>query len=169
MKIIQATIEDVPEICRLVNSAYRGETSRKGWTTEAELLEGIRIDTAMLEDYFKDESAAILKCLSPEGEIVGCVYLKKVKEQLYLGMLTVAPELQANGIGKFLLQASEKYAATNGCNSIVMTVITTRQELIDWYKRRGYFETGERQPFPSSERFGKPKQPIEFLVLKKTL
>jgi ribosomal protein S18 acetylase RimI-like enzyme len=169
MRIMQAEHTDVAAICALVNSAYRGDTSRKGWTTEADLLDGIRIDELMLEDYIKDENAIILKCIDDANAIVGCVYLRHDGGHLYLGMLTVSPELQAKGIGKLLLHASEEHATRKGCKSIVITVITSRTELIEWYKRHGYRETGEKQPFPKSERFGKPKQPLEFLVMEKSL
>ena len=169
MKIVEASSADVVELGPLVNSAYRGDSSRKGWTTEADLLDGIRIDQQMLQEYFEDEHVTILKALNDEQQIVGCVYLKKQQDRLYLGMLTVLPELQAKGLGKLLLKASEEKALEKGCKSVVMTVITSRKELIDWYKRRGYYETGERQPFPASERFGKPKMHLEFLVLQKDL
>ena len=169
MKITEASAADVPAICKLVNSAYRGDSSRKGWTTEADLLGGIRIDEDMLQQYFAEPNSTVLKCTSDNDRITGCVYLKKENLRLYLGMLTVSPELQARGIGKLLLQAAEKKAAKKGCESIIMTVISSRVELIDWYKRHGYVDTGEKQPFPVSERFGKPKTALEFSVLQKTL
>lgn len=169
LQIKEATVGDVPEICRLVNSAYRGETSRKGWTTEADLIDGIRIDEATLLDMLSSKESTILKCLNEQNFIIGCVYLKTEGEHLYLGMLTVSPELQAKGIGKMLLEASEARAFSAGITSILITVISTRSELISWYKRRGYFETGERHPFPSEEKFGKPKQSVEFSVMQKKL
>jgi N-acetylglutamate synthase-like GNAT family acetyltransferase len=169
MKITEASIADVAAICALVNSAYRGDTSRKGWTTEADLLDGIRIDEEMLKQYFEDDNSTILTSTDHDGEITGCVYLKKEQDRLYLGMLTVSPDLQAQGIGKLLLKASEEKARQKGCKSIVMTVITRRHELIEWYKRNGYVETGQKQPFPSSERFGKPRFNLEFLVMEKRL
>ena len=88
---------------------------------------------------------------------------------MYLGMLTVSPELQARGIGKELMKVAEEYAVTKGCFSMVMTVITLRNELIEWYVRRGYRDTGQRKPFPGDLRFGIPKQPLEFLVMEKPL
>lgn len=169
MTIMEASIDDVPAICLLVNSAYRGDASRKGWTTEADLFDGIRVDEEMLREYFEDKNSTILKYTNDTGEIIGCVYLKKDKERLYLGMLTVSPELQAKGIGKLLLKASEEKALEKACKSIVMTVITSRIELINWYKRHGYNETGERKPFPATERFGKPRMNLEFLVMEKRL
>ncbi|MEO7768278.1 MAG: GNAT family N-acetyltransferase, partial [Ferruginibacter sp.] len=89
--------------------------------------------------------------------------------QLYLGMLTVSPEIQSRGIGKQLLQAAEKYGLEKNCTVISMTVIDTRNELIDWYKRHGYNITGETRPFPADPSFGIPKQPIQFLVLEKKI
>ncbi|MDQ6813048.1 MAG: GNAT family N-acetyltransferase [Bacteroidota bacterium] len=169
MIILEASIDDVPKLCTLVNSAYRGDSSRKGWTTEADLLDGIRIDEEMLAAYINDNHSIILQCMNYECSLVGCVYLKVEGAQMYLGMLTVAPEFQAKGIGKLLLKASEEHALKSACTSLKMTVITSRSELIAWYERNGYRQTGERQPFPNSERFGKPKTQLEFLVLQKYL
>ena len=169
MTVTNATIPDIPAVCALVNNAYRGDSSRKGWTTEADLLSGTRIDEAMLQQYMETPHSTILVCRNEGGEITGCVHLQVKQNQLYLGMLTVAPELQAGGIGKLLLQVAEHKAKEECCHRIVMTVITSRHELIGWYKRHGYSETGEKQPFPTNERFGKPTVPLEFLVLQKTL
>ena len=169
MKVTEASAMDVPVLCTLINSAYRGETSRKGWTTEAELLDGIRIDEPTLQSYIQENNAAVLKATNGDGEIAGCVYLKTEPAQLYLGMLTVSPLLQAKGIGKQLLQASEEKAKLAGCKKIIITVISIRTELINWYERHGYRITGEKQPFPSDEKFGIPKLPLEFLVLEKMI
>ena len=169
MIITEASAADIPEICLLVNSAYRGDTSRKGWTTEADLLDGKRIDESILQQYFLNPETTILKCVDNELQIAGCVYLKKEKKELHLGMLTVSPLQQAKGIGKILLQASEEKARKKDCCSVIMTVISVRQELINWYKKQGYQETGETHPFPDDERFGKPKFPLQFIVLRKKL
>ncbi|WP_018614219.1 GNAT family N-acetyltransferase [Segetibacter koreensis] len=169
MNISKASNKDISQICALVNSAYRGDTSRKGWTTEADLFDGIRIDQPTLTTYLNETDSVMLTCTNENQEIIGCVYLKKEREHLYLGMLTVAPNVQAKGIGKLLLKAAEEKAIKEGCKSIVMTVITSRHELINWYKRHGYYETGLRQPFPKDEKFGKPKLPLEFMILQKDI
>jgi ribosomal protein S18 acetylase RimI-like enzyme len=88
---------------------------------------------------------------------------------MYLGMLSVSPGAQASGIGKEFLSASEKYALAEGCHSIIMNVISLRVELISWYERHGYMQTGETKPFPNDTKFGTPKHPIEFIVLEKKL
>jgi ribosomal protein S18 acetylase RimI-like enzyme len=169
MKITEASLADIPVICRLVNAAYRGDTSRKGWTTEADLLEGMRVDEDMLTQYLQQENSVILTCKDEADKMIGCVYLKKEKELLYLGMLTVDPELQAKGIGKMLLKASEQRARKEGCSAIVITVISERHELVSWYERKGFVKTGETVPFPVGEKFGIPVIPLELVLMQKTL
>jgi ribosomal protein S18 acetylase RimI-like enzyme len=164
-----ATADDLPELNQLVNSAYRGDSSRKGWTTEADLLDGIRTDEAGLQEMMQEPDAAILCCRNEKDELLGCVYLKKKNNQLYLGMLTVNPELQGGGIGKQLLMAADERARTLQCSAITMTVISVRAELIAWYERHGYHRTGETAPFPTDPRFGIPKQALEFIVLEKDI
>lgn len=168
MSVEKATLKDVPELIDLINNAYRGEHSRKGWTSEADILDGERINKKMLEDLFKHNSATILKYTAGSDAIItGTVYLEIRNEALYLGMLTVSPELQGQGIGKVLLNAGETFAQQHSCKKVVMSVIKSRKELISWYERHGYRFTGEVLPFYDDGRFGKPKQPITLIVLEK--
>ncbi len=167
--IRQANEVDVCALSVLINSAYRGESSKKGWTTEADLLGGMRTDEESLHQLIKKEGSVLL-VYSSHNKIIGCVNLQKQGEKMYLGMLTVLPRMQARGIGKKLLQASEEYSNQQECSAIIMTVISMRQELIQWYERRGYKLTGEKKPFPSNDpKFGLPKQDVEFVVMEKTL
>lgn len=168
MPIIKATLEDAAELTALVNSAYRGVSSQLGWTSEAHLLDGIRIDEETMTEYLQAGDTTILKYIDDEGKTIACVYLQiKEGKRLYLGMLTVSPTLQANGLGRQLLHEAEVLAAKSGCETIYMTVISTRLELIEWYKRRGYMDTGKREPFHDTKRFGIPKEYIELMVLEK--
>ncbi|MEJ7588482.1 MAG: GNAT family N-acetyltransferase [Ferruginibacter sp.] len=161
--------EDIEECINLVNSAYRGESSKKGWTTEADLLDGIRTDQKSLRAQLDTPGAIMLIARDGHNRMAGCVYLLQQGNQLYLGMLTVAPDIQARGIGKQLLLAAEKYSVEVNCTAVIMTVIDIRYELIEWYKRKGYRETGQTKPFPSHPSFGIPKQPLRFVVLEKQL
>jgi len=167
MPITKATLSDVPELYILINSAYRGETSKKGWTTEANLLDGLRIDEATLTGYFENPNIVILKNTDEAGQITGSVYLEVRKPKLYVGMFSVSPLLQNKGIGRDLLLAAETYAKQFNCHTLTMTVISTRHELISWYERRGFKATGEILPFHHDKKFGEPKQPIELIVLEK--
>lgn len=167
--ITKAAIADVSALNKLINSAYRGETSKKGWTTEANLLEGSRTTDAELTEIIQEKKNTILK-FTENNQIIGCVLLIEKEDQLYLGMLTVSPELQNSGIGKKLLKQAEIHASALGLSKIVMTVISVREELISWYKRNGYVDTGAREPFPASDVFSQTtNEPLEFIVLKKRI
>jgi GNAT superfamily N-acetyltransferase len=169
MPVTIATLTDVPELNILVNSAYRGENSKKGWTSESHLLDGIRIDEPTLIEYFNDPAITILKNTDENGQITGCVYLEQRLPKLYVGMFSVSPFLQGKGIGKDLLIAAETYAKQVNCHTLTMTVISIRYELISWYQRRGYQLTGEILPFHVDKKFGIPKQTIELAVLEKSV
>ncbi len=170
MPISPASLQDVPELVALINSAYRGEVSKKGWTTEAFILGGeLRIDAPALSTMMNNPRAIILKYTSPEGIITGSVFLEKREDGLYLGMLSVSPLKQAQGIGNQLLSAAERFAKENNCPRIFMNVISVRHELIAWYERRGYRLTGETKPLPPDTRFGMPLQPLEFAILEKII
>ena len=167
MPITKAALADAPELTRLVNSAYRGPSSEKGWTSESHLLGGIRIDEPTMTEYLENENVTMLKYTNDDGQIIGSVYLELKKKRLYLGMLSVSPILQANGIGRQLLHESERVAHQLGCSLIYITVITTRHELIQWYERRGYVATGVITPFPEETKFGVPNQVIELAEFEK--
>lgn len=160
---------DAPHLNQLVNSAYRGETSRQGWTTEADLLEGTRIDEAAIRDLIVRPDTTILTCWE-EGALLGCVELRAAEGKLYLGMLSVRPDMQGKGLGKKLLAAAEVHARSLNISVIFMTVISVRDELIAWYVRHGYRLTGERKPFVMPDtRWGIPKMKLEFVVLEKAV
>jgi N-acetylglutamate synthase-like GNAT family acetyltransferase len=168
-QIEQASLQDVDKLEKLINSAYRGESSKKGWTTEADLLGGIRIDRKALEELISAHNSVILK-YTEDNNLLGCVNLVTKEEAIYLGMLTVSPNEQQKGIGKKLMTASESYARDSDFGEIEMTVISKRPELIAYYERRGYQQTGEKRPFPMNDpRFGEPKTDLEFIVLRKSL
>ncbi|MEY2901096.1 MAG: hypothetical protein RLY89_202 [Bacteroidota bacterium] len=167
--IASTTIADIPALVLLVNSAYRGDSSKKGWTTEADLLDGVRVTAETLMDQMNIPGQHFLKAIRPNGNIIGCVSLLEKSNKIYLGMLTVEPNIQGGGIGKLLIQASENFAQTLGITVIEMTVISVRSELIAYYERRGYRLTGEKRPFPNDPKFGIQKQALEFIVMEKTL
>jgi GNAT superfamily N-acetyltransferase len=170
MPVLTATLQDIPELVVLINSAYRGDVSKKGWTTEADLLKGeIRTDKVILEQLMQTEGAAFLKFVNEQNEIEGCVFLDKKGNKLYLGMLSVSPVLQAKGTGKLLMNAAVMYAKQKGCDAIYMRVISARHELIKWYEKQGYYKTGQTEPFPDDDRFGVPTQPLEFLIMEKKI
>jgi GNAT superfamily N-acetyltransferase len=166
-----ATVADAPALAALVNSAYRGESSRAGWTTEADLLDGVRIDVERVTGQIVTPGSVILLHAQDHAP-VACVHLERTGEDCYLGLLTVRPAMQGTGLGRRLLEAAERWAMEHwSSRSMHLTVIVQRLELIAWYERRGYVRTGERKPFPyGDERFGLPRRAdLAFEVLCKRL
>lgn len=171
-----AAAADIPELNALVEAGYRGDSARRGWTHESDLLGGQRTDQDALAALIADPANTIL--LARHGDVLnGCVQVtdKGARDErriAYLGMLTVDPSLQGGGLGRRLIEAAEDHARVHFRSDIMeMTVITLRRELIDWYVRRGYADTGRREPFPLDDaRFGLPKRrDLEFTVLAKPL
>jgi GNAT superfamily N-acetyltransferase len=159
MSISKAKPQDVQALNTLINSAYRGEESKKGWSTEEKILGGIRIDEETILGYFNQENVQILKYTEADDIILGTVYLEIKGQELYLGMFAVSPILQGKGIGKLLLAEAEHIAQQNGCDRIAITVIDCRIELIEWYERCGFAATGNSIAFEEiKDRFGEPKQ-----------
>jgi len=165
-----ATPQDILQLLPLVNSAFRGESSKKGWTHEANLIAGTaRTDAETLRENLLAPDSTMLKYCDDADNIKGCVHLQKKERGLYLGMLTVSPELQGGGVGKQLLAAAEEVARQYHCPGIYMTVLSVRHELVAWYERHGYHQTGERQAFEVDAKFGNPVQPLELVILEKTV
>ena len=170
MPILISDEKDVTSLVALMDSAYRGENSKQGWTSEADLFIGNkRTDETTVANLIKKPGAVFLKYLNDEGSLEGCVFLHKKDTRLYLGMFSVSPLAQGKGIGKKLLRAADDYAKEQNCSTLYMTVISVREELITWYERNGYHKTGKVLPFPVDERYGIPTRPLEMLVLEKPL
>lgn len=169
MNFRKATGDDSSVIAELVNSVYRGENSKKGWTTEANLLGGIRITIEKINDIFLSENNVIL-VVTDDGRIIGCVHLEKKGDRCELGMLSVDVNYQNKGIGRMIMDECERYAKRDfHCNEMEMKVVGQRKELVDYYLRRGYVLTGEKEPFVLNSHFGEPKRTdlyFEYMVKK---
>jgi len=167
-----AQTADIPALIALVESAYRGDASRAGWTTEADMLDGQRIDAESLQKTLAAPDNRILLA-EKDGELLACCHIEKQANNAgYFGMFSVVPGLQGRGIGKQVLAECERIAREDWrLPAMRMTVIDIRDELIAFYERRGYRRTGILKPFPYGDaRFGKPlRDDLRFEVLEKTL
>ena len=171
-----ATSADTPALVALVESAYRGDASKQGWTTEADMLDGRRTGADDIEACIArpDSRIVIAERVSAAGaaELLACAHVAVEDGAGYFGMFSVRPNLQGGGIGKAVLNEAERIARDEWkVPAMRMTVIDIRDELIAFYERRGYRRTGIKKPFPyGDERFGVPKRDdLRFEVLEKTL
>ncbi len=167
LPVREATADDVGALLDLVHSAYRGESSRAGWTTEADLLDGSRTTTDLLAADLTSPRTTFLVA----GDMAGCAAVTVTGDLASFGTFAVRPDNQAIGVGSLLLSAAEDHARARGTARMEMTVIAQRAELIAWYKRRGYAATGETRPFPyGDQRYGRPlRDDLVFTVLVKPL
>lgn len=172
LTIRAATPDDIPALHALIESAYRGEVSRAGWTTEADLLDGQRTDPDDLADIIADPAQVMLTAWRGEG-LIGCVRIQDQGQGTgYFGMLSVSPTLQGGGLGRRLVAAAEaELAARFGARRVRISVFPQRDTLIAWYQRLGYADTGETLPFDySNPRLGLPlRDDLHFIVMARDL
>lgn len=161
--------KDIPRCVALINRAYRGESSRLGWTTEADLLSGLRIDEAGIRTILDDPRSFLLLALE-RGTIVGSIHGRLEADGVHFGLFAVEPGLQGRGVGKKLLDAAETTAVKRwGVSEALMEVISLRSELIDYYGRHGYQKTESVISFPRSPLWKPRVGNLEMCVLKKEL
>jgi GNAT superfamily N-acetyltransferase len=166
-----ARVDDADAVVDLVDSAYRGDASRAGWTTEADLLGGQRTDRAAVEELIARPRSTLLLAVGDDG-LVGCCHLeRRDADTEYLGLYAVRPDRQGDGIGSQVMAEAMRRSVGWGARRLRLTVIAQRADLIAWYLRLGFAPTGETEPFPYGDpRFGIPKRPdLVLTVLERDL
>jgi GNAT superfamily N-acetyltransferase len=159
---------DATAIAALIESGYRGDESRRGWTTEADLLDGDRTSVAEIEAYIADPNARFVMAFDG-ASLVGCALIKSETGEGYFGMFAVRPARQGGGHGKQILgHAEQKIRDLWSCTRVAMTVINLREDLVAYYERRGYKRTGTK-PFPFDREPGAKRTDFHFVVLTKDL
>lgn len=170
LTVREARPSEVAEVVELVNDAYGRTQASSGWTSEDEILEGPRVQAADVEAILGDPEGAML--VAPvDREIVGCAHVLGLEPGVCeIGMLSVRPDRQAEGLGRAILARAERYAREErGAERIALHVLTVRKELIAWYERRGYERTGETRPFEPEEPQRSLVGELAFAVLERRI
>lgn len=154
-RIRQAGAADAPAIASITNAAFAIETFIEGMRTDAE-----RVMQMMRAGNF-------LVATARDEQIAASVYVESRGVRGYFGMLAVAPMYQAKGIGARMVQAAEDYCRERGCKAMDITVLSLRPELLPFYHRLGYEETGTEDFRPS--RPLKANTSCYSILLSKTL
>jgi GNAT superfamily N-acetyltransferase len=142
---------DCDSLVTLINSSYRGELSRQGWTNENELVSGPRTNSEKVLDMITGDKYVCLVFFGESDKILkGCIHLvhKRESKMACLGTFAVRPDFQGRGYGKFILSVAENYAVNNwNVEYIELNVMIQRSELGGFYNRRGYIDNGHHQTF----------------------
>jgi N-acetylglutamate synthase-like GNAT family acetyltransferase len=145
---------DAERIVAVINAAFR--------LAEGFFVNRERID---IEDvvHFLDTGKFLL--VESEGLLVGCVYVEPQQDRSYLGLLAVDPARQQSGVGSMLMNAAEDYCRKLSCRFMDIKIVNLREELPDYYRRRGYVETGT-SAFPADIE---TQLPCHFIDMSKPL
>jgi ribosomal protein S18 acetylase RimI-like enzyme len=175
-----ATQADVPPLVDLIERAYRGPSTKGEWMSEAHLLKGPRTSHADIWGLIADAHSRFLVA-ELDGRLAGCCLLQKTKAvdgqsakagdaSAYFGMFAINPDIHSTGLGKTVLaEAERRVRELWNAKAMVMTVINVRDQLIEYYKRRGYHLTGARHPFPFNETTGEVTRDFDLVEMKKQL
>ncbi|RYE10358.1 MAG: GNAT family N-acetyltransferase [Hyphomicrobiales bacterium] len=164
-----ATPADVPALALLIERAYRGPEAAKGWTNEAEILTGPRSSPEEIAGLIADPEARFLVALDGDRP-VACALLKRHGTGAYFGMFAIDPAVQGGGLGKLMMtRADAAVRELWNANYLRLSVISLRDQLIAWYERRGFVQTGQHEPFPFDSSPGALRTDFHLTVLQKAL
>ena len=164
-----ADLTDVPRVAALVELAYRGPKAATSWTNEAAILSGPRSSPAEVESLVRDGNSRFVLALQGD-RLVGSALIQQYADGAYFGMFAIDPDAQGGGLGKAIVAQCEQAAQELwGASFLRLTVISLRTELIGWYERRGFVQTGEHEPFPFETATGALRTDFDLIVLEKPL
>ncbi|KAL3896297.1 MAG: hypothetical protein SGCHY_004166 [Lobulomycetales sp.] len=146
ISIRPARLRDVEEACKCIHSAYR-ENQPGAWTSESHILSGQRISSDEFRSLVQTEAdlPRIIVAELSDSQIVGTleIEIEQPGKSVVLGLFSVSPAMQSNGIGKRLLTNAIDRAREAGYSVAVMYLIELRADLLQWYVKFGFRETGE--------------------------
>ena len=153
MHLRRATDADAESIAALINVAFRPER----FFTSVD-----RTNPGEVREYMQKGKFLVAE---DEHDLAACVYLEPREDRFYLGLLSVDPQRQRSGVGSWMMQQAEEHCREAGARAIELKLVNLRKELPDYYRRRGYVETGT-VPWPAKIPVS---QPCHFITMSKQL
>jgi GNAT superfamily N-acetyltransferase len=148
-----ATDRDADKLVALINAAF---------AVERPIFGGDRIDEpGVLANLHKGRFLVA----EETGRLIGCVYGELRGESGYVGLLSVDPLRQGQGLGRALMEAVEDFFRQAGCSCVELRVVSARTPLPRFYRHLGYEEAG-REPLPAEL---KTKVPCYFQYMTKAI
>lgn len=154
VRIRIAEPSDVRQIMAVINSAFR--VAEEFFCGE---------DRITLEEVERLFTTGTLLIAEFDRVLGGCVYVELRGDRSYLGLLSVDPSQQQSGLGSLLMNAGENHCREHGSRLMDIYLVNLRTELIPFYQKRGYVETGTL-PFPPEVP---TKLPCHFITMAKQL
>lgn len=153
LTVCDARREDVADLVSLINEAYIVE---QFFVTGPRIAE-TDVTTLMGKGVF-------LVGWSTANEIIGTVYIEKRGDRGYIGLLSVSPGLQGQGLGSWMMKAAEHRLTAEGCSVVDIRVVSLRTELPPFYEKLGYRHQG-------TEAFDDPRKTraCHFLKMSKEI
>lgn len=153
MQFRLAAEADAESLVSLINRAF---------VVERFFIDADRLDLAEVRHRLTTGDFLVLE---DAPDLAACAYLEKRGDRAYLGLLSVDPKRQGQGIGSQLMEAAEEHCRRLGCRHLDLRVVNLRTELPPFYRSRGYFEVGT-SPFPADQPV---VQPCHFIEMSKAL
>jgi GNAT superfamily N-acetyltransferase len=153
MNLRLAVLADAEILVALINRAFQ---------VERFFLDTDRISLA---EVLERLGSGIFLVLEELDVMIACVYLEIRGDGAYLGLLSVDPSVQGQGIGSWIMDGAEEHCRLEGCRHVDLRVVNLREELPRFYHGRGYVETGT-SPFPADQPV---KLPCHFVEMSKAL
>jgi GNAT superfamily N-acetyltransferase len=148
-----ADAHDIPALVALLNAAF---------AMERDFIDKDRTSVPEIERYMTTGTFFVVD--GDDAVPVSCMYLERRGDRIYLGMLAVNPSRQGSGIGRQMIAAAERHAASLGCGAIDIRIVDRRTELPPFYRALGFVDNGT-EPLVES----KLTKPAHFIRMTKAV
>ena len=153
LHIRPAHLKDTDALSRLINRAFVAESL---WVSGERINpDGVR-ELVFKGTFLLGEN---------NGALLACVYIERRGSSAHIGLVSVDPNHQHQGLGSEIMTAAEAHCREAGYHEMELRFINHRTTLKDFYSQLGYALTGKiESPDPA-----RMKTPFHFVQMAKPL